>query len=98
MTYYQWVQHRYCYNAARSFSEHTYLSLFVRHSGSSVGSRALCAVQQNAVFTHMAVTTLLGQYQKLNRAVNRPSADRAVFRDGAVEIWVHYTAVFRSHY
>ena len=42
-----------------------------------------------------AVTALLGYHPKPNRAVNRPNSNRAVFRDRAVEISVHYTALYR---
>ena len=45
-----------------------------------------------------AVTALLGYHQKPNRAVNRPNSNRAVFRDRAVEISVHYTVLYSPPY
>ena len=43
-----------------------------------------------------AVTILLGYHQTPNRAVNQSYYNRAVFR--AVEISVHYTALYRPPY
>ena len=45
-----------------------------------------------------AVTALLGYHQKPNRAVNRANSNRTVFRERAVEISVHYTALYSPPY
>ena len=58
----------------------------------------LSAVQTALYLFHRAVTALSRQHQKPHRAVNRPNANREVFGDRAVQILVHYTALFRSHY
>ena len=85
-THIYWVQHWYCCTAAPSCSEHTYdiplrdaLWVIFWVRGTLLYVKRLYALNR-------AVTALLGYHQKPNRAV---------FRDRAVKISVHSTALYR---
>ena len=82
ITHVHCVQHWYCCNAVFSFSEHTYLPS-CGALGHLLGQEHSVLFNKTLCLLNRAVTASLRCYQKLNRAV---------------EISMHYTAVFKLHY